>query len=594
MKIKIKLQMEKKPFLIMVAIVFLVLIVNIASAGVWDDFLNLFSNEKTIDDLTNDDVFKELILNDAVKTESIIKFKNPIETNIERRNIKVNFIQECGFVDDYKLLINSTCDAERIKEQIFDTREVCYNSSIIDNKTFKNITKETCFNESFIKNTIYENYTYNCFKEFEKINAGDLRNIKLDADISFDTCSDGSFGYKIDWQMQVILDDGIDIKILDKKDWAWWNITYDYKRGINCSNIDDKVPIVVNGSDGFTIDGKKQIVWTYCDGIGTSLYYNDYLDYVVANDTTQLPFEVEFGNGTSYNPTSVWTNYYMVQHLNDATTSTVNDSVSNIVGTKLGVNEPIEIDGKIGKAQDFDGSNDKITYTQTSNVSWSLSHWFKIDTIDHHMAWSSVTTQYQYWNFIDDTHIDFYMGASNNLVVSSLGTTWHHVVMTMDSCSAKIYLDGAEIDTETYTSDCNLGAETYTIGNWNVAGTYEWDGQIDEFRVSDNIRSATYINQSYQNAIGTFGYGDLGILESVSLDYILNGTIKDSNNVLVNNATIIIIDQSDNTITGTTESNSTGGWIYNLGSATGTYLIVAYDPNNSTRDGDADPHIVVS
>ncbi len=73
----------------------------------------------------------------------------------------------------------------------------------------------------------------------------------------------------------------------------------------------------------------------------------------------------------------------------------------------------------------------------------------------------------------------------------------------------------------------------------------------------------------------------------------MGGTVKDSSNIVVDNAKVIIINQATNTITGTTDSNATGGWIYNTAVA-GTYLIVAYDPNNSTRDGDADPHVVVS
>ncbi|MBY9021764.1 MAG: hypothetical protein KGD67_11970, partial [Candidatus Lokiarchaeota archaeon] len=79
MKIKLKLKMEKKSYLIMISIILLVLIVNMASAGIWDNFLNLFSDEKTIDDITKDDVYKELILNDASKTEAIILIKNPVE-----------------------------------------------------------------------------------------------------------------------------------------------------------------------------------------------------------------------------------------------------------------------------------------------------------------------------------------------------------------------------------------------------------------------------------------------------------------------------------------------------------------------------------
>ena len=100
MKLKLKLRMKRKPFLMMVGIVFLILVVNIVSAGIWDDFLNLFSDEKTIDKLTNDDIYKELILNDAKTTTAIITLKNPTETtDILRENIKVNFIQECGKVN---------------------------------------------------------------------------------------------------------------------------------------------------------------------------------------------------------------------------------------------------------------------------------------------------------------------------------------------------------------------------------------------------------------------------------------------------------------------------------------------------------------
>ena len=107
------------------------------------------------------------------------------------------------------------------------------------------------------------------------------------------------------------------------------------------------------------------------------------------------------------------------------------------------------------------------------------------------------------------------------------------------------------------------------------------------YRNWDNFRVRTYVNPDPTiSAIGTEEEQEPPII------YNLNGTIKDSNNVLVNNATIIIINQADNTIFGLTHSNSTGGWNYTID--IGTYLVVAYDPNNSTRDGDADPHIIVS
>jgi len=144
---------------------------------------------------------------------------------------------------------------------------------------------------------------------------------------------------------------------------------------IDCSNMDDYVPIVINGSNGFAIDGEKQIVWTYCSGASNYLYYNNYSDYLVANSTTQLPHEVEFGNGTSYNPTSVWnSNYKMVQHLQEDPSGSapqVIDSTTNLNnGTSGGtMTSGDQITGKIDGSLDFDGSDDYVNVTVDNTIS---------------------------------------------------------------------------------------------------------------------------------------------------------------------------------------------------------------------------------
>jgi len=135
-----------------------------------------FSITNDINDLTKDDIFKELISNDASKTEAVFSIKNPTKTkSISREDIKINFNEVCGHVNSYKLLINSTCEAERVKEEITDTREVCYNQTVNNTNITtekdlesKPVIEEICYNETYIIETIYENYTYPCFKEFEK------------------------------------------------------------------------------------------------------------------------------------------------------------------------------------------------------------------------------------------------------------------------------------------------------------------------------------------------------------------------------------------------------------------------------------------
>ena len=480
MKIKLKLQMKRKSFLIMVGIVFLALIVNIVSAGIWDDFLNLFSDEKAIDDITRDDVYKELILNDAIKTEAIFTLKNPInDVSIKRDDIKINFNEVCGNVNSYKVLINSSCEAERVKEYIYDIKLICYNNSVIDNKTFKNITKEICNNESFIKNIIYENYTYTCYNEFEKIDASDLRNIKIEAEINWGECSNGVFGYKIDWIPEITFDDGIKIITLDNKEWEWWNYT----------------------TTGFSTDP------------------NDYLVY--------------------------------------------NDSITTV--------------GDSAKVSGFTMSKTNV-YSCSFNLSaatdWNTNHFISLRDVSEVRVAATMNT----WSAANDIWRVFYNGAFTNVVtgdgeievpvfwsmeVDVSGNTVNYTGYIASDYREVVNYEQATTDLNTIT---HITATTVAGEDTITFDLFCWNGTITERPEA----------------------------EAPPPTYSLNGTVKDSNSVLVNNATIIIINQTDNTIFGLTNSNSTGGWNYSLGYSIGTYLVVAYDPNNSTRDGDADPHVIVS
>jgi len=495
----------------------------------------------------------------------------------------------------------------------------------------------------------------------------------------------------------------------------YWDVnsSYTVRYLINCTNLDDNTPIVINGSDGFEIDGKKQIVWTYCSGTGTALYLHnstDYSDYVVANDTTQIPFEVEFGNGTSYNPTDVWdANYEAVYHMYDITTTTINDSALSNHGTKVGVNQPIESNGLMGNAQTF--SNDYYIEDGNSigdgNSYLTAEVWIKRDAED---VLQFLLGRSDFGGNQNTNSFGFYMGSDNKLsatitTVDNTGITafagtitdsnWHYCVVTYNNSKIVSILDTVSGTPVSQTGVLTDPTSSFRIGRATRANL-GFSGVIDEVRVSNIVRSASFLNQTYQNAIGTSGYGNALAMESapsgeapsiisnttkpdivytntdwklnitatdpenasftaytqfyvngessggeashsinndtntnvanlssssfnagdkliaemwvgdnidnssktnsseVTVSYfVMGGTVKDSSNIVVNNAKVIIIDQSDNTITGTTDSNSTGGWTYNIGS-TGTYLVVAYDPNNSTRDGDADPHIVVS
>ena len=319
--------------------------------------------------ITKDDVFKELVSNDAGKTEAVFKLQNVMNTEqINRNDIKINFNEVCGKVNSYNLLINSTCEAERVKEEIYDTRGVCYNQTINNtnvtkekgNLDLKPIIKEICYNETFVKETIYENYTYPCFKEFEKIDATDLRNIKLDADVSFDTCSDGTFGHKVDWIAEVTLFDGITTKFLDKPEWAWWNSTWAYKQDINISNVagnltDYQVKLELNSSN-------VGANWNWSnDGNGTR-YTN--------SSNNELDYWIEDWDSTT-NTSTIWVE---VPFLENATNTTISMYYGNSVAT-TGSN--IESASLGSQGDDFEGTSG----TAPDTDKWTVDKKGSVDAI---------------------------------------------------------------------------------------------------------------------------------------------------------------------------------------------------------------------
>jgi len=131
-------------------------------------------------------------------------------------------------------------------------------------------------------------------------------------------------------------------------------------------------------------------------------YYNPATGQVIihfktplASSTEDLVIYLYCGNAVcadQQDAEAVWdTNYKLVMHMQDATTSTVNDSTSNHNhGTKRAANEPLEVAGKIYKGQDFDvADNDYIdcgtcgdaVFTEDGAV--TLSAWINPVSLGH-------------------------------------------------------------------------------------------------------------------------------------------------------------------------------------------------------------------
>jgi len=217
---------------------------------------------------------------------------------------------------------------------------------------------------------------------------------------------------------------------------------------------------------------------------------------------------------------AVWdSNFKGVWHLKDDDTSHVKDSSSNgNNGTKKGAGEPAETDGKIGKGQSFDGTDDYIgglgNFGQPNTLTISL--WFKTteaswdiifgqtdavppDTVSAHVPVFVIKNT-------GVLRAELWTGSKGEISTSSsVGDgNWHHAVIVGNVNTQSLYVDGDLVDSRSGTIDQSWWQ--YSFFGTGFGGTdrsfpsnawHYFNGLIDEARVSNTNRSAAWIKGTY-------------------------------------------------------------------------------------------------
>jgi hypothetical protein len=229
------------------------------------------------------------------------------------------------------------------------------------------------------------------------------------------------------------------------------------------------------------------------------------------------PFYMYYGNSGAADgadPEAVWDdNFVMVQHMNDATTSTITDSTQyDNDGAKKGANEPVEAVGKIGKAQDFDGNDDYID-CKTDSVNTNavtISAWIyptgwgganQGRILDNGKTFLTV-------NNGDSGRLYFSSDGGNNIPVSATASvaldTWRHVTVTRTAAGvANFYVNGILSGTANQNSGTPVAGLRNVIIGGNTGDNVVFDGLIDEVRISNTLRSDAWVKAEYNAGNGT-------------------------------------------------------------------------------------------
>ena len=327
-------------------------------------------------------------------------------------------------------------------------------------------------------------------------------------------------------------------------------------------------------------------LWVKAPSVASGVTTDLYLYY----DSDQDDNTVYVGDTGDTPAQSVWdNNFKLVMHMsqdpNGDVADAIKDSTSNANhGTPAGAMTSDDlVDGKIGKAIDFDGGDDRIA------CGAGLENDPSVLTIELIAKSAGAASLYSHRSeatrliqiYIQSTsEAKLQMRGSGNSLqeISKTGldlTTLTYIAGIFDAVSDnhKLYVNNLTVETLNY----DFGVETFTATQDNLATYYTGAvyggyllGQIDEFRISNTARSAAWIKATYySNWDDLISFGDEEVVYYIS-GYVKEGVIPITRQIYAHNR------DTGALITSTT-SSGVGGYFYMETTYSGAHYVVCLD-----------------
>jgi len=218
-----------------------------------------------------------------------------------------------------------------------------------------------------------------------------------------------------------------------------------------------------------------------------------------------------YGNATAASAAdarAVWSDLTSVHHMGSSLDASGNGHLAEQANaSKL----PLETAGIVGRAYAFDGADDALAlasptafdYTTTMTASlWmrapGFTFAFQCMVCKGDNAW-----RVQRGN--NNDHANFgttnMTGTNDSLdSVNNVGDGgWHHIAATLDGALKSIYVDGVLQGSQTYPQTLGITALPVVFGeNQETVPARNWNGDLDEVRLTAVARSAAWIGMEYR------------------------------------------------------------------------------------------------
>lgn len=262
------------------------------------------------------------------------------------------------------------------------------------------------------------------------------------------------------------------------------------------------------------------------------------------SSTSTTPIYMYLGNASAsntQNPTGVWDdNYVGVYHLKETITGTGqnvydSNSVNNLTSqtNNAGWASGDQVSGKFDGSLDFAPSTDlrylRVANPYAANATKTISFWAK-PSVANESAWATGIAGtagdggLAFGILQHGTKFGIYnnsTGYTDGSTTISAGT-WYYLTYTFNSTgnAYKLYVNGNST-AEVSTSGSETGTRNYFLVG---TGYLNWNGVLDEFRISNIIRSTDWMTTEYNNQAFPSQFYSYGGLENY------NGRVNSSGN----------------------------------------------------------------
>lgn len=346
----------------------------------------------------------------------------------------------------------------------------------------------------------------------------------------------------------------VDIVVKDVEA-AWWNDSWENCRAITIDGstyVDNALtgfPLLVvldntsgdycfrsDGNDIRFVNSANDTDFSYeietFDNSGKTICWVNISEQIsTSGDYNFLVYYNNSGASDGQDVAGTWDNDFIaVYHMNSMTDST---SYGNDATNSGSVDDS---SGKIGSCRLFDGSNDYMLVNVIDNdftatdLPFTTETWGCVDSTnddnDAHQgiiclqetrrrhvtfrkdagaSWGVMT----YVSHVRINGVNGYIDTGTNSVTYG---NWQYVVAVNDDGDQRVYLNDTEKETGALTG--NYETQTYDnlIGAYGTVGSTsgEWEGSIDEVRVSKVFRNASWIKASFHSQNQTTGFLTIG------------------------------------------------------------------------------------